>query len=143
MSFLRLISRHMHLLTFRQQADGQGFLNCISCRETVGVGDEKERHSLGLFKWSVALQRSRDLDWETCSVQEIVSAQLLALIEDQAAYRFLAYSGDSEDSKTALLVSEPSKSPPNVHALGLHAPSFGSSPPIYCTQPGQSLHNAR
>lgn len=43
--------------------------------------------------------------WETYSVQEIVSAQLLALIEEQATYKFLAYSGDLETSKDALLVS--------------------------------------
>lgn len=43
--------------------------------------------------------------WETYSVQEIVSAQLLALIEEQATYKLLAYSGDLETSKDALLVS--------------------------------------
>ena len=67
---------------------------------------EKERSSsLRLFKWSLALRRSRELDWETCSVQEIISAQLLALIEEQAIYKFLAYTADADKSKTALMVS--------------------------------------
>ena len=130
MSFMRLIPRYIYILTFGQRTDIQGLLNCSSCREIVGVKDKKERCSLGLFKWSVALRRSRELDWETCSVQEIVSAQLLALIEDQAAYRFLAYTGDVENSKTAVMVSEPSRSLPHlphVPTLNLNQNSFGSS----------------
>ena len=67
--------------------------------------EEEKTSSLRLFKWSLTLQRSRDLDWETCSVQEIVSAQLLAFIEEQAIYRFLAYTADTDKSKTALMVS--------------------------------------
>ena len=67
--------------------------------------EEERSSSLRLFKWSLALQRSRELDWEKCSVQEIVSAQLLALIEEQAIYKFLAYAADAEMSKTALMVS--------------------------------------
>ena len=77
----------------------------MSCREVVGVEDEVESSSSRLFKWSLALQRSRELDWETCSVQEIVSAQLLALIDEQAVYKFLAYTCAADASKTALLVS--------------------------------------
>ncbi|KAF6236507.1 hypothetical protein HO173_005288 [Letharia columbiana] len=87
-----------------ETTDDQGLLNCVSCREIVGIKDKKDRYSLRLFKWSVTLQRSRGLDWETCSVQEIVSAQLLASIEDQAAYKFLAYTGEAEDSKPALVL---------------------------------------
>ena len=91
----------------------------------IGVKDEKESYSLRFYKWSVALQCSRGLDWETCSVQEIVSAQLLALIEDQAVYKFLAY---TEKSKTALMVSEASRFHPNTCIQGLHLDSFGPSP---------------
>ena len=76
-----------------------------------------ERDFLRLFKWGIALQRSRVLDWETCSVQEIVSAQLLALVEDQAAYKFLAYTGDVQDSKTALMVSDSSTHLPGTTIL--------------------------
>ena len=106
-------------------AEDQRFLKCVSCSEILGSKDEKESSSVRLFKWSVALQRSRDLGWETCSVQEIVSAQLLALIEEQAVYKFLAYSGDADDSKTALFVSQSSTSLLCVCTLGLHPNSFG------------------
>ena len=113
-----------------QTAEDYGLLKCISCHEILGVRNTQERYSVRLFKWSVTLRRSRGLDWETCSVQEIVSAQLLALIEDQAAYRFLAYTGDAEDSNTALMVIESLTSLPNVDTLSLLADSFGSSTPI-------------
>lgn len=87
-----------------ETTDDQGLLNCTSCREVVGIKDKEERYSLRLFKWSVAVKRSRELDWETCSVQEIVSAQLLTLIEDQAAYNFLAYTDDADGSMTAMVL---------------------------------------
>lgn len=98
------INLKVHTLIFFQTTDNQGLLHCNSCRESLGVKDEKDRCSLRLFKWSVALQRSRASEWETCSVQEIVSAQLLALIDELAAYKFLAIAGDAESSKIALLV---------------------------------------
>ena len=92
-------------------SDDLRFLNCVSCRENVGVKEEEKKSSLRLFKWSLSLQRARELDWETCSVQEIVSAQLLALIEEQAIYKFLAYAADADKSKTALMVSGSRRSP--------------------------------
>lgn len=75
--------------------------------------------SVRLFKWALALQnsdkrlskfvsafkRSGDGGWKTFSIQRIISAQLLALIEEQAVYKFMCYSGDIEDAKDALLVS--------------------------------------
>ena len=108
--------------------EDRGLLNCVSCCEIVGVEDEKESSSVRLFKWSLALQRSKELDWETCSVQEVLSAQLLALIEDQAAYRFLAYSGDVNDAKTALMVGELLRSLPRICALGLQLVALGLYP---------------
>ena len=110
-----------------KMTDDQGLLKCNLCGEAVGVKDKKEINSLQLFKWSIALQRSKELNWETCSVQEVVSAKLLALIEDQAVYKFLAYTGDLKDSQTALMVSESLASLPKHTrlayirtALGLH-----------------------
>ena len=81
-------------------------LSCESCREPVGVVDP-EHGNIRLFKWSLAVQRSQDTVWETYSVPEIVSAQLLALITEQSIYKFLVYSGNTEEKKEALLVSEP------------------------------------
>lgn len=96
----------------------------------MGSEDKKESYSVRLFKWSVALQRSRDLDWETCSVQEIVSAQLLASIEEQAVYKFLAYTGDADNSKTALIVSQSSRSLPCVCTLGLPKQLWAFTPDL-------------
>ena len=104
------INPKVYALISLQTTDDEGSFTCDSCGETIGVKDEKESYSLRFYKWSVALQRSRGLDWETCSVQEIVSAQLLALIEDQAVYKFLTYTGDAEKSETGLMVSEASRS---------------------------------
>ena len=80
-------------------------LECSSCKLSVGIDDEK-LSCIKLYKWSVALQRSKDAEWETNSVQTIVSAQLLAWITEQATYKVLAFSGVLEDAEEALLVSE-------------------------------------
>ena len=80
-------------------------LACSSCRELVGQ-EEKKAGTFRLYKWSLAVQRTEGNIWETYSVQEILSAQLLALIEDQAMYKFLAFSGAIENAQEALLVSE-------------------------------------
>ena len=61
-----------------------------------------------LFKWGFAVQRTRGSDWETYSVQEIVSVQLLALIEEQAVHRFLAFSANIGDVQEALMASDDS-----------------------------------
>ncbi len=76
---------------------------CSSCGDLVGE-HEKRNGTLRLYKWSLAVQRSYGNIWETYSVQEIMSAQMLALVEDQATYKFLTYSGNIEDAKDALLV---------------------------------------
>ena len=51
------------------------------------------------------MQRNHDADWETYSVQEIISIQLLNMIEEQAVYKFIIYSGNIDDIKEALFVS--------------------------------------
>jgi len=79
-------------------------ITCVSCNGPVGA-EEKRAGTLRLFKWNLALQRAQDCIWETLSVQEIVSAQLIALIEYQATTKFLTYSGNIEDAEDALLVS--------------------------------------
>lgn len=80
-------------------------LVCSSCHEVIGT-EEKRARTLRLYKWSLAVQRDLGGIWETYSVQEIVSAQLLALIEEQATHKFLAYDGSIEDANGALVVSE-------------------------------------
>lgn len=65
---------------------------------------EKREGTLRLYKWSLAVQRFHGNIWETYSLQEIISAQLLALIADLGTYKFLVYSGNMQDAKDALLV---------------------------------------
>ena len=79
-------------------------LACSSCCEPLGQ-EEKRANTLQLFKWGLTIQPARGSEWETYSVQEIVSAQLLALIEDQAVRRFLVFSGNIEEIQEALMVS--------------------------------------
>ena len=101
-------------------------LACSSCHELVGT-EQKRVGTLQLFKWALTLQRSRDSTWETYSVEEIVSAQLVAMIEDQAVSKFLVYSGNIEDAEVALLVRK-------IHCSASicslkHNTSCGYSPP--------------
>ena len=84
----------------------QNLLKCSNCQRFVGVKDPNDG-TFRLFKWNIKVQLSDDPTWEEYSVQEIVSAQLLALIEEQATYRFVVYSGNVEEVQEALLVSQP------------------------------------
>ena len=95
-----------------------------------------------IFKWSVALQnpekrlskivssfqRSKDGNGRTFSIQRIVSAQLLALIEELAVYKFLIFSGDIEDAKEALLVSNLADIAAQNLAELITAPAVGIHP---------------
>ena len=106
----------------KQQTNSpEHLLVCTECKQPVGIEDKGVVGSVRLFKWALALQssdkrlskfvsafkRSGDGAWKTNSIQRIVGAQLLALIEEQAVYKFLCYSGDIEDAKDALLVKHP------------------------------------
>lgn len=71
----------------------------------MGIEDKRD-DSIRLYKWSIAVQRTRDADWETYSAQEVVSRQLLALIEEQAVYKFVLYSENISDAREALFVSD-------------------------------------
>lgn len=82
----------------------QGLIACSSCGELIGAPQKREG-AFRLYKWSLTVQRSRGGLWETSSVQEVISAQLLALIEEQAVHKFLIYDGNIKDAKDALLVS--------------------------------------
>ena len=84
----------------------QNLLKCSNCQRFVGIRDPKDGTSR-LFKWSVKVQLSDDPTWEEYSIQEIVSAQLLALIEEQATHKFVVYSRNVEEVQEALLVSQP------------------------------------
>ena len=68
---------------------------------------------------------SRNMAWEAYEVQEFLCLRLLALIESQAVYKFLVYSGILEMPENASLVC-------TINVLAgkifkLTRPSFGSS----------------
>lgn len=79
-------------------------LECMTCSEAMGI-EESGLESVKLFKWSACIRDAEDRDWEALPVQNILCAQLLAMIESRAIYKFLAYSGDVEDAEQAILVS--------------------------------------
>ena len=91
---------------------------CAGCKQPVGMEDRATTGCIRFFKWSVALQgpekrisklvtafqKGRD-SWRTYSVARIFAAQLVALIDEMAIYKFLLHSGDILSTKEALLVS--------------------------------------
>ena len=93
-----------HKLTASQKVDREGhLLECLSCRNEIGIETKKTGY-FQLFKWNVALQTPDCRGWETSTLQTIISAQLLALIEDQAVSKFIIHTGNIECTKKALFV---------------------------------------
>ena len=78
-------------------------LACESCNERLGINDANSGGAR-LYKWNLSLRTGKDAVWQTLPVQEIVCAKLLALIDGQAIYKFLTYSGNIEDAPEALMV---------------------------------------
>jgi len=78
-------------------------LVCALCGEALGV-DEEESGVVRLYKWNLRLRHGDDASWQTLPVQKIICAKLLALIEGQATYQFLIYSGKIEEAQKALMV---------------------------------------
>lgn len=131
------------MLTFpqKQSNSAESLLACTECKQPVGVEDKAAAGSVRLFKWSVAIQnqdkrfskfmssfqRNRDYGWTVFSIQRIMAAQLLALIDEQAVYRFLLYSGDMEEAKDALMVSEKQILQDTVLSSHLFSPSKAES----------------
>ena len=79
-------------------------LVCKSCGGPLGV-DEEGGRCARLYKWNLCLRHGKNAAWQTLPVQRIICAKLLALIEGQATYKFLVYSGEIEDAQAALTVS--------------------------------------
>ena len=79
-------------------------MECVSCHKSLGIRDDISG-ALRIYKWSVILQYTQDAAWESYPARFFISAQLLSLIDSQAVYKFLAYSGDLDRSKDATLVS--------------------------------------
>ena len=62
--------------------------------------------ALRVYKWSITLQHTNEAAWISYPAQIFISAQLLSLINSQAVYKFLAYSGHTDRAKYAMLVSK-------------------------------------
>ncbi|KAL9099645.1 MAG: hypothetical protein Q9163_004886 [Psora crenata] len=87
----------------RKREIGSHGLQCASCNYDVGFETMENGH-FQVFKWSVALQVLGQPSRKTFSLQKIISAQLLAVIEQQAVHKFVIHSGDLENTKEALFL---------------------------------------
>ena len=79
-------------------------LRCSSC--AIRVGNVTRTHHFELYKWSVALRSNENLPWRELPLQTVISARLLALIEDQAVRRFFVYNDEPGKKGPALIVSQ-------------------------------------
>ena len=79
-------------------------VQCCSCKTPVGTQDPV-LHFVKLFKWGLAIRSTNNAASEITSVQEIVSAQLLAWIEGQATYKVLISCEAADSTGKALMVS--------------------------------------
>jgi len=79
---------------------------CSICEEPLGTKD-KVTGSFCIHKWNLAIQIGKSKTWQTFSVQKIIAAQLLAMVQDEAIHKFLAYTGNIDEVGEALLVSLP------------------------------------
>ena len=53
------------------------------------------------------MQQPTSTGWEAFSLQNFISAQLLRLVDSQAARKFVIYGGTPQEASTALLVCLP------------------------------------
>ena len=84
-------------------------LVCKSCGQQLGI-DEANSGGVRFYKWNLCLRNGKTALWQTLPVQKIICAKLLSLIESQATYKFLVYSGKVEDAQEALMVRHTSNS---------------------------------
>ncbi|KAL8751034.1 MAG: hypothetical protein Q9199_006689 [Rusavskia elegans] len=86
----------------RKNGKCQPIVNCASCKHPVGVAADTDAR---IYKWNIFLQSDQQSGWEDHSVQKLVSAQLLAMIESQGVQKFVIHSEVRDDNIEALLVS--------------------------------------
>ena len=85
------------------EANGNQEILCSRCHERIGIVDDKA-DGWRLNKWSLSVQLSPTLGWESYPIEPFISAQLLALIESQGARKFVVHSGDSDDAPPPILL---------------------------------------
>lgn len=84
--------------------DPRSSLRCASCKVPVGT-TSTTRGCIQLDKWSLCIRNNGEGAWEEHQVQNFVCSRLLASIECQALYKYIAYSGNITEIGDALLVS--------------------------------------
>lgn len=82
--------------------------NCTSCKATVATIEE-DQGCVQLDKWALCIRDNENIPWEDYQVQQFLCSQFLALIENQATYRYVVYNGNLENSSHALSVGAISK----------------------------------
>lgn len=78
-------------------------IRCESCQSTLGSYDEHSR-SVRLDMWSTIINSDGKSGWIEHSIQKLLCARMLELIDSQAVYRFLAYDNSLERSINSILV---------------------------------------
>lgn len=92
------------LILLQHVQDSQSPIRCASCKVSVGTTGGT-RGCIQLDKWSLCIRNNGETTWEEHQTQNFVCSRLLALIESQAIYKYIAYSGNIAETGDALLVS--------------------------------------
>jgi len=74
------------------------------CHEALGFVDERA-DGWRLWKWSLCVQLNGQSDEQAFSIEMFVSAQLLAMIEDQAVRKFVMYNEEGTNDAPGIMVS--------------------------------------
>ena len=83
--------------------ESNGKLLCRACTSPLGVFDKK-LDGFRLFKWNIILLRDHGLEWERNSIQCLICAQMLELMEDQNVRKFIARTDESVGIEHGILV---------------------------------------
>lgn len=78
-------------------------VECSSCFLDLGF-TESNLGEVKLFQGSLSFCRDRNSTWQAQPVQKFICAQLMMLTRNHAASKFIAYNGNLEETKEALLV---------------------------------------
>ncbi|KAL8686404.1 MAG: hypothetical protein Q9224_005457 [Gallowayella concinna] len=86
----------------------QYIINCAFCKRPVGAAEDMDSaNTAKIYKWNLRFRSSPSSAWEEASVQRLVSAQLLAMIESQGIQKFVIHGQESNgdhDEQQALLI---------------------------------------
>ncbi|KAI9819501.1 MAG: hypothetical protein M1827_006949 [Pycnora praestabilis] len=78
-------------------------IQCSDCKAVLGVYDARA-NGYRIYKWSVAVRQDENDTSRQYPVQAFISAQLLALIDNQAVRRFVIHNKEVGETGSALLL---------------------------------------